>query len=53
MKIEISARTRDVRGTGASRRMRTAGRVPGILYGGQGGAVTGGRLPTPGSRLLA
>lgn len=39
MKIEISARKRDVRGTGASRRMRTAGRVPGILYGGDTGAV--------------
>jgi large subunit ribosomal protein L25 len=39
MKIEIEARKRDVRGTGASRRMRTAGRVPGILYGGDTGAV--------------
>ena len=39
MKIEISAKKRETRGTGASRRMRTAGRVPGILYGGEGGAV--------------
>ena len=39
MKIEISARRRETRGTGASRRMRTAGRVPGILYGGEQGAV--------------
>ncbi|HEX5612653.1 MAG TPA: 50S ribosomal protein L25/general stress protein Ctc [Burkholderiales bacterium] len=37
--MEIQARKRDVRGTGASRRMRTAGRVPGILYGGDSGAV--------------
>jgi len=39
MKIEISARKRDVRGTGASRRMRSAGRVPGIVYGGVADAV--------------
>ena len=39
MKIEISARKRETRGTGASRRMRNDGRVPGILYGGEGGAV--------------
>jgi large subunit ribosomal protein L25 len=39
MKIEISARKRETRGTGASRRMRTAGRVPGILYGGDRDAV--------------
>ena len=39
MKIEISARKREVRGTGPSRRMRSAGRVPGILYGGEGGPV--------------
>ena len=39
MKIEISARKRETRGTGASRRMRTAGRVPGILYGGERDAV--------------
>ncbi len=34
MKIEISASKRDVQGTGASRRLRAAGKVPGILYGG-------------------
>ena len=39
MKIEISAKKRETRGTGASRRMRNAGRVPGILYGGEQGAV--------------
>ncbi len=34
MKIEISATTREAQGTGASRRLRKAGRVPGIVYGG-------------------
>src|SRR5262245_17153632 len=34
MAIEISARKRELQGTGASRRMRRAGRVPGVLYGG-------------------
>ncbi|MGE5130480.1 MAG: 50S ribosomal protein L25/general stress protein Ctc [Sphingomonadaceae bacterium] len=34
MKIEISARKREAQGTGASRRLRRSGRVPGILYGG-------------------
>jgi len=34
MQIEISAATRAAQGTGASRRLRRAGRVPGILYGG-------------------
>lgn len=34
MKIEINATTRTTQGTGASRRLRIAGRVPGILYGG-------------------
>lgn len=34
MQIEINARKRDVQGTGASRRLRHAGRVPGIVYGG-------------------
>jgi large subunit ribosomal protein L25 len=34
MQIEISAAKRAVQGTGASRRLRRAGRVPGILYGG-------------------
>jgi large subunit ribosomal protein L25 len=34
MAIEISARKREIQGTGASRRMRRAGRVPAVLYGG-------------------
>ena len=34
MKIEINATKREVQGTGASRRLRRAGRVPGIVYGG-------------------
>jgi large subunit ribosomal protein L25 len=34
MKIEISATKRVVKGTGASRRLRHAGSVPGVLYGG-------------------
>jgi large subunit ribosomal protein L25 len=34
MKIEITAQTRGVQGTGASRRLRRAGMVPGIIYGG-------------------
>jgi large subunit ribosomal protein L25 len=34
MKIEITARKREAQGTGASRRLRRMGRVPGILYGG-------------------
>jgi large subunit ribosomal protein L25 len=34
MQIEISAAKRGAQGTGASRRLRRAGRVPGILYGG-------------------
>ncbi len=34
MKIEFSAVSRDAQGTGASRRLRRTGKVPGILYGG-------------------
>ncbi len=34
MQIEISATARTLQGTGASRRLRIAGRVPGIVYGG-------------------
>jgi large subunit ribosomal protein L25 len=34
MQIEINANKRDLQGTGASRRLRHAGRVPGIVYGG-------------------
>ena len=39
MKIEISATQRKVQGTGASRRLRRSGRVPGIVYGGERDAV--------------
>jgi large subunit ribosomal protein L25 len=35
MKIEFNANKRDMQGTGASRRLRRAGKVPGILYGGE------------------
>ena len=34
MKIEINASKREAQGTGASRRLRRAGKVPGIVYGG-------------------
>jgi large subunit ribosomal protein L25 len=34
MQFEINATRRDVQGSSASRRLRRAGRVPGILYGG-------------------
>lgn len=34
MKFEVIASKRDVQGTGASRRLRHAGFVPGIVYGG-------------------
>jgi len=34
MKFEINAQPRKAQGTGASRRLRRAGRVPGIVYGG-------------------
>ena len=40
MTIEISAVKRDAKGTGASRRLRRAGSVPGVLYGGGKDAVT-------------
>lgn len=33
MTIEINATTRKAQGTGASRRLRNSGRVPGIIYG--------------------
>jgi large subunit ribosomal protein L25 len=35
MAIEITARKREAQGTGASRRLRMMGSVPGILYGGE------------------
>ena len=34
MQIEFNANKRDLQGTGASRRLRRAHRIPGILYGG-------------------
>ena len=39
MAIEIQARKREAQGTGASRRLRRTGKVPGIVYGGDKGAV--------------
>ena len=40
MSIEINAVKRDVKGTGASRRLRRAGTVPGVVYGACKDAVT-------------
>jgi large subunit ribosomal protein L25 len=37
MAIEINARKREAQGTGASRRLRRLGKVPGIVYGGDKG----------------
>ena len=34
MQIEFNAKKRELQGTGASRRLRRAGQVPGIVYGG-------------------
>ena len=39
MKIEVVATTRKAQGTGASRRLRNSGFVPGIVYGGAGSAA--------------
>jgi ribosomal protein L25 (general stress protein Ctc) len=39
MKFEISANKREAQGTGASRRLRRMGKVPGIVYGGAEGPV--------------
>ena len=39
MSISINAVKRDVKGTGASRRARRAGQVPGVVYGGDQPAV--------------
>jgi len=39
MAIEISARKRETQGTGATRRLRRKGLVPGIVYGGDQGAL--------------
>ena len=38
MQIEIDANKRELQGKGASRRLRTAGKVPGVVYGGEGTA---------------
>jgi large subunit ribosomal protein L25 len=39
MAIEITARKREHHGTGASRRLRRTGRVPGVVYGGEKDAL--------------
>jgi large subunit ribosomal protein L25 len=39
MKFEISANKREAQGTGASRRLRRMGKVPGIVYGGNEGPM--------------
>jgi large subunit ribosomal protein L25 len=39
MKIEVIASTRTLQGTGASRRLRRAGKVPGVVYGGDKAAA--------------
>jgi large subunit ribosomal protein L25 len=40
MAIEVVAQARKLQGTGASRRLRREGKVPGIVYGGSQAAVT-------------
>ena len=40
MKIEINAKERKSKGTGASRRLRHIGTTPGILYGGEKGSIS-------------
>ena len=40
MGIEVVAQTRKQQGTGASRRLRLVGKVPGIIYGGKKPALT-------------
>ncbi|MBT9568924.1 MAG: 50S ribosomal protein L25/general stress protein Ctc, partial [Thiobacillus sp.] len=39
MEIEVIAAKRELQGTGASRRLRHAGKVPGIVYGGEAAPV--------------
>jgi large subunit ribosomal protein L25 len=39
MQIEFKAAKRDAQGSGASRRLRRAGQVPGIIYGGTNAAL--------------
>ena len=36
--MKVVANKREAQGTGASRRLRHAGKVPGVLYGGKGDA---------------
>lgn len=38
MQIEINASSRELQGTGVSRRLRIEGRLPGVVYGGEGSA---------------
>ena len=38
--MKVVANTRQAQGTGASRRLRVAGKVPGIIYGGRGEPAT-------------
>ncbi len=38
--MKVVANTRNTQGTGASRRLRHTGKVPGVIYGGKGSAVT-------------
>ena len=38
MQIEISANSRKLHGTGANRRLRSQGRLPGVIYGGSSDA---------------
>ncbi|HZF22890.1 MAG TPA: 50S ribosomal protein L25, partial [Burkholderiales bacterium] len=33
--MEVNAMSRSLQGTGASRRLRRTGKVPGIVYGGE------------------
>mgnify|MGYP000692816233 CR=1 FL=1 len=40
MKIEINAKNRESKGTGASRRLRHSGKVPGVLYGGKSDSIS-------------
>ena len=39
MQFELNAQARTLQGTGASRRLRRAGKVPGIVYGGEAAPV--------------
>ena len=40
MQFELNAQSRTVQGSGASRRLRRAGKVPGVVYGGSAAAVS-------------